>query len=724
MSPHNKLRLIDACAVVTLGLAGAGLAGWYSGSRVLSALRPAYIPMAPNSALVLLLLAASLFGLTHYAHPPVDAEGALRPAVAHRGHRGRRGRWGRRLANLCSGAAGCLAAARLAEYIGGVSLHVDRWIFAFPGLPQAAAGEQLSLAPEGQMGFFTAFGCAGLSVALLLLGGGAYRRRAWRAAEVLALGMAFLGAAFALGYAYDSPLLYRGPTIPMALNTALCLVALGAGTAHLAFERAARDRRQMEAALRESEERFRLLAETAADGVVTCDAHGAIVFVNPAAEQLLGYAGGEMIGMSFTRLLPAHLHHFHAEEMDHYLRTGTQRSSWAGLNLAALHRSGEELAVEISYSGFRRGGEQFFTALIRNLRSRRQVERRLREDRQRFEVLSEISRIAMEDLEYRPMLQRLCDTLARSFNWEFVAVIAAVPERGTFVCEAMASSLPTVIHVGYERELGSGVVGKVAATGVPIVLDDVTTFPGFVDTLPGARAEICVPIEHKGNRLAVLNVESTEPSAFHNQLPFLTKVAEQVAGPLASARLYEETRRRASLALIDGLTGIANRRQFDSVIEREWRRAFRNRTALSLVLLDIDCFKLFNDAYGHPSGDECLRQVAAALAEVAHRAGDLVARYGGEEFALVLPEVDGRGAMRLAEAARRSIEALAIAHATSTVAAVVTASAGVAARHPAHGGEIEDLVADADRGLYLAKRQGRNRVVQAVAASTGAGRAG
>ena len=192
---------------------------------------------------------------------------------------------------------------------------------------------------------------------------------------------------------------------------------------------------------------------------------------------------------------------------------------------------------------------------------------------------------------------------------------------------------------------------------------------------------------------------------------------------LASARLYEETRRRASLALIDGLTGIANRRQFDAVIEREWRRACRTRGALSLVLLDVDCFKPFNDAYGHPRGDECLRQVAAALAEVAHRADDVVARYGGEEFALLLPQVEVRGAMRLAEKARQVVESLAIPHAASTVAAVVTASAGTATRYPWAGGTIEDLVAEADRGLYLAKRQGRNRVVEVVAAgSSAAGR--
>ena len=315
------------------------------------------------------------------------------------------------------------------------------------------------------------------------------------------------------------------------------------------------------------------------------------------------------------------------------------------------------------------------------------------------------------------MLQRICDTLARAFGWEFVAFISIVPDRGCFVCEAVTATCPTPIHVGYERELGNGVVGQVAATGKPILLDDVRSFPAYVATLPGVRSELCVPVSHKGCDLAVLNIESTRLAAFHHQLPFLTKVAEQVAGALASARLYEEVRQRATLALVDGLTGIANRRQLDAELDRECRRGSRSGAPLSLVLLDIDGFKAFNDRYGHPAGDDCLRQVAAALADVPRRAADLVARYGGEEFAMVLPEIDAAGAERIAEAARATIEALAIPHATSVAAPVVTVSAGAATRWPIRGGSAMALVAAADRALYLAKRQGRNRVQVAPSAT-------
>jgi diguanylate cyclase (GGDEF)-like protein/PAS domain S-box-containing protein len=488
------------------------------------------------------------------------------------------------------------------------------------------------------------------------------------------------------------------------------LGALAAAAAARAVAALERERRQLAASLHDSEERFRALAEGSVDAVMTFDTAGRIVFANPAAERLLGYPEAELLGRDSAMLLPDFLRRVHREELARYLATGERTASWKGVRLLSLDRDGKEVPVEASFIESRRGDERLFTAVARSLSSRRLAERRLREDRQRFEVLSEISRIALEDLEYRPMLQRICDTLARAFGWEFVAFVTIVPERGCFVCEAVTAACPTPIHVGYERELGTGVVGQVAATGKPMLIDDVRNCPIYVETLPGVRSEVCVPVAHRGSYLAVLDIESTRLARFRHQLPFLTKVAEQAAGALGSARLYEEVRQRATLALVDGLTGIANRRRLDGELEREWRRGSRSRAPLSLVLLDVDIFKSFNDLYGHPAGDDCLRQVAAALADVPRRAADLVARYGGEEFAMVLPDLDAVGARQLAEAARARIEALAIAHAGSAVAPVVTVSAGTATRYPGRGGSAAALIAAADRALYVAKRKGRNRV--------------
>lgn len=165
-----------------------------------------------------------------------------------------------------------------------------------------------------------------------------------------------------------------------------------------------------------------------------------------------------------------------------------------------------------------------------------------------------------------------------------------------------------------------------------------------------------------------------------------------------------------SLAHLDGLTGIANRRAFDATLAAEWRRCMRSRSAVSVILIDIDFFKLYNDHYGHPIGDEALKSVAAALKDRLRRSHDMVARYGGEEFACILPETPADGAHGKAVELEAAIRALGILHAKSPVAPVLTISLGAATMVPAENDHFSELLAQADRQLYTAKNAGRGRV--------------
>jgi len=165
------------------------------------------------------------------------------------------------------------------------------------------------------------------------------------------------------------------------------------------------------------------------------------------------------------------------------------------------------------------------------------------------------------------------------------------------------------------------------------------------------------------------------------------------------------------MARVDGLTQIPNRRSFDETLSKEWGRLAREDSPLSLILCDIDCFKNYNDHYGHQAGDDCLRRVAQALASCAQRAADLVARYGGEEFVLILPQTPLEGALRVAENMRRTVEKLAIQHAGSIVKPIVTLSLGVASVVPAQHMQANRLIEIADQALYQAKETGRNKVV-------------
>jgi diguanylate cyclase (GGDEF)-like protein/PAS domain S-box-containing protein len=177
----------------------------------------------------------------------------------------------------------------------------------------------------------------------------------------------------------------------------------------------------------------------------------------------------------------------------------------------------------------------------------------------------------------------------------------------------------------------------------------------------------------------------------------------------AETALAASNKRLAEQSLLDGLTGIANRRRFDETLAREYRRHARGGATLSLVLIDIDHFKAFNDRYGHIQGDACLRRVAEALRQNVTRAGDLVARYGGEEFACILPETDAPAAAALAERLRRAVAALDIPHEASPTACRVTVSCGAATRRCLPGGAPLDLLARADEQLYRAKAAGRNQ---------------
>ena len=173
-----------------------------------------------------------------------------------------------------------------------------------------------------------------------------------------------------------------------------------------------------------------------------------------------------------------------------------------------------------------------------------------------------------------------------------------------------------------------------------------------------------------------------------------------------------------SLSSTDGLTGIPNRRQFDETLEREWRRARRSSLPLSLILMDVDLFKGYNDHYGHLAGDDCLRQLARVVSACVCRPTDLVARYGGEEFACVLPDTDVAGAVRVGDQMLEKVNTLRLPYAGSAAAEHVTVSLGAATLIPVVGQPAFELIRRADDCLYAAKRNGRNQICSGVGDAT------
>jgi diguanylate cyclase (GGDEF)-like protein len=245
----------------------------------------------------------------------------------------------------------------------------------------------------------------------------------------------------------------------------------------------------------------------------------------------------------------------------------------------------------------------------------------------------------------------------------------------------------------------------------PVAIADLSIDTAYVPWLErarerGYRSFLAIPLIAQDRALGCMNLYLTDGHEFDaDEIQLLSTFASQAAISIENARLFEETRQ---LAITDELTGLANHRQFYNQLAREFRRAQRYRRPLTLLMLDLDHFKQYNDRFGHLAGDQALREIGEVLRRNA-RDVDILARYGGEEFAIILPETDLERAIIQAERTRVAIASHAFRGKDSSPKGDLTVSVGVAALTPGMR-KIEELVHDADQALYRAKSQGRNRL--------------
>lgn len=284
------------------------------------------------------------------------------------------------------------------------------------------------------------------------------------------------------------------------------------------------------------------------------------------------------------------------------------------------------------------------------------------------------------------------------------------------------------IGKGYSAPIASTSLGEILETGKPRIIDDLERYLRRHPKSDATRAVVeegmlssmTVPLEAMGHEVGFLFFSSQTPQIYTKEhARLLERISGQLSLAIEKSRLYDsllETTRQLELAnaqlelaaSTDGLTEVANRRVFDERLDTEWRRCRRSGLPLSILMIDIDHFKIFNDLYGHIAGDECLCAVAGALSNTLSRAADLVARYGGEEFVAILPETTDEQAARLAEELRRQVEELKFEDLSPS--ASITISIGVATEIPSRDRSADDLLRGADASLYTAKNTGRNLV--------------
>ncbi|RMG93612.1 MAG: sensor domain-containing diguanylate cyclase, partial [Candidatus Dadabacteria bacterium] len=297
-----------------------------------------------------------------------------------------------------------------------------------------------------------------------------------------------------------------------------------------------------------------------------------------------------------------------------------------------------------------------------------------------------------------------------------------VPEAGNGALRVRAAvGMAEKVAERLRLRAGEGIAGRVFATGEPIIVHDIELDPRFrrknrprFDT----RSFLCLPIRKNGHTVGVLSLsDKATGEPFEPQdLDVLETVLAQATLAIERSTYWAQSKELRRLSITDGLTGLLNRRYFQERLAEELDRASRHSHPLSLILIDIDHFKHYNDTNGHPAGDKALVLLGRIL-RASVRAIDVVSRFGGEEFAVILPETRKREAVEIGERIRREVEAFYFPGEERQPAGKLTISMGVAA-FPEDARDLRGLIQRADRALYLAKARGRNRIEAHAAAPT------
>ncbi len=461
----------------------------------------------------------------------------------------------------------------------------------------------------------------------------------------------------------------------------------GAEAVHISINRDITNRAEKEAALRESETRYRSIFESTTDAVLVFDREGVIVEANPNAYRMYRYGPGELIGLPADRIIhPDYFHGFSnfrtaIDDLGHFLARSVN-----------LRKDGTPFDIEVHGGRFAFQGSPHLLAIVRDIRDQMKAEQSLETARLKVERLHEAaSRLAESEVEddvYRIAVDSAQEIL------EFSLCSLDIAEEGRLVVKALSEGLPPKASTGSDLSEES-VASTTYRTRQTVVFGSIDEVPEARPTQADLKSGISAPVGSFG----VFQVASKETDAFSEQdVRLLELLLRHTAQAIERIRLQNELVRQANH---DPLTGVYNRRYFNQVIEQELSRSKRHERTIGFLMIDVNRFKEINDHFGHQTGDEILKDVANLLKD-AVRGSDLVVRYGGDEFLIVLMEAAGECEMvkdRIVAAAAKRNET------NELIPFPVTLSIGSAKWDPPGNLSIESVLAEADRRMYAVKRQ-------------------
>ncbi|MEH2351892.1 PAS domain S-box protein [Nostoc sp.] len=492
------------------------------------------------------------------------------------------------------------------------------------------------------------------------------------------------------------------------------------------YKAALRERHKAEEALRSSQDFLQKVANTVPHILYLFDLlQGTSIYLNQKSVAILGYSPEEFCNADPHWFMNC----FHPDDR-HLCYNIANR--FVNLNDNEVlsteyrfrHKNGEWRWLntrEVVFARDANGTPTQILGSVEDISTRKQAEMMLRQQAEGERLITEVTQQIRQSLNLEEVLNTTVNSIRQCLGSDSVAIYQLESDgSGNFAAESVGDDYPqrlelTMHPFSLKQDFSD------YYQGLPKVFHNIQESDFSAEVfeflqLYQVKAAIIVPILNEEHLWGLLIAhQCTAPRYWQAfEVNLLRQLASQVAIAIHQSVLYQQVQAANEelqrLATLDGLTQIANRRRFDQYLESEWQRLKGEQLSLSLILLDVDFFKLYNDTYGHLGGDDCLRQLASALKNIVKRPADLVARYGGEEFAVILPNTEIQGAIYVAQTIGQAVRDLAIPHTQSRVCDRVTVSLGVVSIVPNSEISPPDLINAADKALYVAKQQGRDRV--------------
>ncbi|MEY3299686.1 MAG: hypothetical protein RLZZ597_2946 [Cyanobacteriota bacterium] len=480
--------------------------------------------------------------------------------------------------------------------------------------------------------------------------------------------------------------------------------------------------------LAESQLRIQSAAlEACADAVLITDVQGRVEWANPAFTAITQYNLDEAKGKNPRELVKSgqHSNSFYQQ----LWKTILSGQCWRGEMIN--RRKDGSLYYEFSTITpvfDTQGKINRFIAIKQDISERKAIELTLRQQSERERMVQVITHRIRQTLDLAQILETTVNEVCQFLDVDRVLIYRFSSAQGrTVVAESVRNNWPSSLGIEMPESYFFELESNFSHQGYTEVIDDVRKanlnpyHRQILDRLK-VKAKLMVPLWQGHTLWGMMVAHQCRSTRVWQALDrdCLTQLAVQVEIAIHQSELYRQlalvNQELEQLATQDGLTQIANRRTFNRVLFQEWERLRREKQPLSLLLIDVDYFKRYNDHYGHQAGDDCLRQVAQMLQQAAQRSADLVARYGGEEFAVLLPQTNIQGAIEVAQNIQNLLHSLGIEHRYSPISPQVTVSIGLGTVVPRPTISTKQWVYQIDQALYAAKAQGRNSYVQAPVA--------